>query len=162
MSVQTFKLVSPFEPLQRRSFDMEVPGILRATHARPIANGEWFQLTSTTYKMERGGDGVVTTPGTPDNEAAVPSYAFFGEPGRTEMQALGKGTFLFLGPYEADTLIFHAGAGLSIGQKLAVYDLDMGDGIVRRGLAPWSSGYIAGYVTRLPAYNNNWLRFRNV
>jgi hypothetical protein len=157
--MQTFKLVSPFEPVQRRSFDLAVPATLRATDARPMVGGEWLQLNDD-YQMVRGGDGIQTTPGTMDGEATVPSYAFFGEPGRTEMQALGKGTFLFLNPYEADTMIFDGTGITTPGQPLSVWDINIGDGIIRRGLGLKSSGLVVGYVTRIPSKNNSWLRFR--
>ena len=154
----TFKLVTGFNDVQRRSFDLADPDILKATNARPIAGGEWFQFDSS-YKMARGGDNSQDTPGTPDDEASVPSYVFFGEgPGRTDMQATGKGTFIFLNDFEADTLIYD-GDGLALGDALSVYDIDNGDGIIRRGLAKASSGKVVGYVSRLPANNNGWLRF---
>lgn len=154
----TFKLTTGFTDLQRRSFDLADPGILKATNARPVAGGEWFQFDSA-YKMARGGDNSQGTPGTPDDEATVPSYVFFGEgPGRTDMQAIAKGTFIFLNDHEADTKICDAD-GLAIGDPLSVWDVNYGDGIIRRGLAKASAGYVVGYVTRLPANNNGWLRF---
>lgn len=155
--MQTFKLVSPFEPIHRRSFVLDDPEIIKATNARPLVGGEFLQLT-TAYKMARGGDGSQSTPGTPDDEATVPSFCFFGEPGRTEMQAIGKGTFLYGGFFEADTLVFD-GDGLSLGSPLSVYDVDYG-GIIRRGLAlAGGSNPVVGFVSRLPANNNSWLRF---
>jgi hypothetical protein len=155
--MQTFNLVSPFEPVQRRAFELDDTAILRATNAAPLVGGEFLHFTATTYKMARGTMGS-PTPGTPANERTVPSYAFFGEPGRSDMQALGKGTFLFLNPYEADTKIFDVGT-LAVGEPLSVWSVDIGDGIARCGLAEKSAGWIVGYVTRLPINNNGWLRF---
>lgn len=143
----TFKLVSDYESIKRRAFELADPEILKATNAIPVAGGEFFEL-DTSYKMARG----------TVNPALVPSYCFFGEgPGRTDMQTLGKGTFLYLNEYEADTLIF-TGTGLTLGEALEVANVTIG-GIVRRGLVQYTSGHIVGYVTRLPANNNQWLRF---
>jgi hypothetical protein len=75
-------------------------------------------------------------------------------------QAIGKGPFLYGGFYEADTLIMDATA-LTLGEAVSVYDLDIG-GIIRRGLGAYTAGFIVGYVTRLPANNNNKLRFVRV
>jgi hypothetical protein len=153
----TFRLVTGFTDIQRRSFDLADPEILKATNVRPVAGGEWFQFDSA-YKMARGGDNTAVA-GTPSDEATVPSYPMFAEgPGRTDMQSIGKGTFLFLNDFEADTKIMDA-AGLALGDALSVWDVDIGDGICRRGLAKASSGKVVGYVTRLPANNNGWLRF---
>lgn len=143
---QTFKLVTAFEPITRRAFELADPEILKATNAEPLLGGEWLELDSA-YKMARGAA----------DPALVPSYCFFGEPGRTEMQALGKGTFLFLNQFEADTLIFDS-TSLTLGCALEVGDVSYGGG-TKRGLQLATSGVVVGYCTRLPATNNNYLRF---
>jgi hypothetical protein len=160
MAVQNFRLVSEFQTIHRRPFELAAPATLKPTDVRPMVDGEFLQL-DTAYKMARGGDNTITTPPTPDSEGTVPAFAYFAERGRYETQAIQKGPFLYLGPYEADTMIMY-GTGLSLGDKLSVFDIDIG-GIVRRGLfKATAGGYVVGFVTRLPANNNNWLRFIRV
>jgi hypothetical protein len=64
---------------------------------------------------------------------------------------------LYLGPYEADTLIMNS-TSLTVGAALEVSNVTVG-GLTRRGLVLRTTGYIVGYVTRLPANNKNFLRF---
>jgi len=149
-----FKLISEFQNIHRRSFEMATPAILNPDNVRPLIEGEWLQL-DTAYKMDRGGDNA----GDMTDEATVPSFAYFAERGRYETQALGKGPILYMTMYEAETKVMDS-TGLAIGDQLAVFDLDLGGaGIIRRGLAEQSAGFVVGYVTRLPANNNGWLRF---
>jgi hypothetical protein len=147
-----FRLVSEFQTIHRRSFTLADPTILNPTNVRPLVEGEWLQLDGS-YHMARGGDNA----GNLTDEAAVPSFCYFAEQGRYETQAIEKGPFLYMGGYEADTLMMDS-TGLAIGDELAVFDLDIG-GVIRRGLGEQSTGLIVGYVTRLPAANNNFLRF---
>jgi hypothetical protein len=161
---QFFRLVSEFQTINRRSFPFVDREVLNPNGVRPLIHGEFLQLSSgsTKGKMFRGGDDTVSTPGTPDNEATIPSYCYFAEQGRYEVQAIDKGPFLYMHSFEADTKVMD-GDGLSIGSALTVWDIDaLGGSIVRRGLAVRSSGYTIGYVTRLPADNNGWLRFIRV
>jgi hypothetical protein len=148
------KLVSEFQTIHRRSFELAVPTILDPTNVRPLVEGEFLQL-DTAYKMARGGDNA----GNLTDEALVPSFCYFAEQGRYETQAIGKGPMLYLGGYEADTKIMDA-TGLGIGDALTVYDLDLG-GIIRRGLGQQTlaTAFVIGYVTRLPGANNGFLRF---
>lgn len=147
MAVQNFKLVSEFQTIQRRPFELATPAILNPTDAQPLLDGEFLELTSA-YKMDRGS----ATP------ATAPAFAYFAERGRYEVQAIQKGPFLFLGPYEADTLIMSSTA-LSLGDPLEVSTVTVGASTWLRGLKVRTTGYIIGYVTRLPATNNNFLRF---
>jgi len=147
MAVQNFKLVSEFQTIQRRPFELNDPTILNPTAGNPLLDGEFLELNSS-YKMLRG----------TVNPAAVPSFAYFAERGRYEVQAIQKGPFLFLGPYEADTLIFDGTGITTVGQKLEVNDVTIG-ALTRRGLKIFTSGVVVGYVTRLPANNKNFLRF---
>ena len=151
-----FKLVSEFQTIQRRPFEFTAPAILNPTDVRPIVDGEFLQHDSA-YKMARGGNNALAAAPAPDDEALVPSFAYFAERGRYETQAILKGPFLYLGPYEADTMIMY-GTGISLGDALSVWDISIG-GIIRRGLFKRTSGYVVGYATRLPVNNNNWLRF---
>jgi hypothetical protein len=148
MAVQNFKLVSEFQTIHRRPFELDDATILNPTATNPLLDGEFLELTDNTYKMKRG-------TGTP---AVVPSYCYFAERGRYEVQAIQKGPFLYLGAYEADTLIFNPSGITSVGLKLEVSDVTIGTS-TKRGLKVWSSGTVVGYVTRLPTYNKNFLRF---
>lgn len=142
-----FKLVSEFQTIHRRSFELDEPAILNPVSASPLVEGEFLELTTTTYKMKRG----TATP------ALVPSFAYFAEQGRYETQALGKGPFLYLGPYEADTMIMDA-ASLAVGDALEVTTVAFGT-INRRALVKYTSGFKVGYVTRMPTENRGYLRF---
>lgn len=147
MAVQNFKLVSEFQTIQRRPFELAAPELLDPTNVNPLLDGEFLELNST-YKMARG----------TVNPALVPSFAYFAERGRYEVQAIQKGPFLFLGAYEADTLIFDPSGITTIGQKLEVNNVTIGP-VTKRGLKIYSSGLVVGYVTRLPGDNKNFLRF---
>lgn len=151
---QFFKLVSEFQTIHRRPFELADPGILKPDNAAPLVEGEFLQL-DTAYKMARGSaDGV------------VPAFAYFAEQGRYETQAIGKGPFLYGNFYEADTMIMDAALEATIttvGQPLMVNDTTIG-AIVRRGLtalpgSPAGTEFVVGYVTRLPANNGGYLRF---
>jgi hypothetical protein len=150
MAVQNFKLVSEFQTIQRRPFELDDPTILNPTVTNPLLDGEFCELTATTYKMARGSA----------NPATAMSFAYFAERGRYEVQAIQKGPFLFLGPYEADTLIMDSGS-LVVGSKLEVGNVTMGT-VTKRGLKLATTGLVVGYVTRLPANNKNFLRFIRV
>lgn len=156
---QYFKLISEFQTINRRSFPMADPAVLDPHNVRPLIIGEFLQLDSS-YKMVRGGNDTVSTPGTPDDEATAPSFAYFAEQGRYEVQAIKKGPMLYMHSYEAETMVMD-GDGLAIGDALGVFDIDaMGGSIVRRGLAKTGgSAHVIGHVTRLPADNNGYLRF---
>jgi len=146
MAVQNFRLVSEFQTIHRRPFELADPTILKPTATNPLLDGEFLEL-DTAYKMLRGAA----------NPSAVPTFSYFAERGRYEVQAIQKGPFLYLGPYEADTLIMDA-TGLSVGSKLEVGNVTVG-GLTKRGLKLLTTGLLVGYVTRLPANNKNFLRF---
>lgn len=146
MPVVNFKLVSEFQTIHRRPFALNDATILNPTNANPLLDGEFLELNSS-YKMLRGSA----------NPATVPSYAYYAERGRYETQAIGKGPFLYMGNYEADTLIFDA-TGLTLGAKVEVRNVTI-SALTRRGLMVSSTGYTVGVVTRLPANNKNFLRF---
>lgn len=153
MAIQNFKLMSEFQTIHRRPFEMATPAILDPTNIRAVVDGEFF-TQDTAYKMVRGGD---NNAGTPDI-GIVPAFVYAAQKGQTDVQAIQKAPFLYLNSYEADTLIF-LGTSLAQGSPLMVRDVDIG-GIIRRGLGLATTGaFIVGYVSRLPANNNNFLRF---
>ena len=149
-----FDLKSEFQTIHRRSFELATPAILNPNNANPLILGEFLQLDAN-YKMARG-----------SADGTVPAFCYFAEQGRYETQAIGKGPFLYGGFYEADTKVMDATLEATItavGQKLMVNDVTIG-GLTRRGLsalpgAPAGTEYVVGYVTRLPANNNGFLRF---
>lgn len=150
-----FELVSENVPIQRRAFEVAtlVSGvnITNPNSANPLVMGEWLEL-NTAYQMVRGSvDG-----------ALVPSFCVWGERGRTDVQALKKAPMLYLGSYEAQTKVMDA-TGLTLGEALMVGNVTYG-GLTRRGLKQHGGGAekIVGYVTRLPANNNGFLRFIHV
>lgn len=146
-----FELVSEFTPIGRRSFPVAtVDGggtpITNPNSLNPLILGEFLELNGS-YQMIRGSA----------SPALVPSYAVFGERGRTDVQSLSKAPTLYLGPYEAQTKVMDA-TGLAVGDALEVTDVTFGS-LTRRGLKKVTTGYAIGRVTRLPAANNGYLRF---
>lgn len=150
MSHNDFRLVSEFTNIHRRPFELVDPLILKATNANPLLMGEWLQHAGTVGRMDRGGEAAGAT---------VPSWPVFSETGRYETQALGKVPILYMNAFEADTLVF-AAAGLTLGAPVSVGDVTIAT-LVRRGLLLNPGGVVltVGYVTRLPANNNGFLRF---
>ena len=144
------KLVSEFQTIQRRPFELVDGTLLNPVASNPLIDGEFLELDATTYRMLRG----------TANPALVPSFCFFAERGRYETQAIGKGPFLYMGPYEADTKVMDA-TGLAVGDALEVANVLIG-GVNKRALVKATTGYVIGRVTRLPAYNSGWLRFIRV
>lgn len=142
-----FKLISPFQNIDRRFFNLVDPTILDPTDPDALVEGEFLELNG--YKMQRG---------TAD-PSLVPTWAYFAEKGRYEVQSIQRGPFLYLGSYEADTLIMDSTA-LAVGDKLMVGDVTIGT-ITRRGLlkAAGVGAVVVGHVTRLPANNKGYLRF---
>ena len=140
-----FQLVSEFQTIQRRPFELGDPTILKPNDANPLVDGEFLELNGS-YKMIRG-----------TGTAAAPSFAVFAERGRYETQAIGKVPMLYLGAYEADTLIFD-GTALLQNSALEVGDVLIGTA-TKRGLKLATTGLVVGYVTRLPGVNKNKLRF---
>jgi hypothetical protein len=142
-----FKLVSEFQTIQRRPFELLDPTILNPVSANPLIDGEFLELNTTTYQMKRGS----ATP------ALVPSFAYFAEQGRYEVQAIKKGPFLYLGWYEADTMVMDP-TNVVVGCALEVGDVSYGS-LTRRGLKLATTGFVVGYCTRRPAENAGFLRF---
>lgn len=142
--MQHFRLISDFTPIGTRSFGLADTAILNPTNANPLIMGEFLEIDSS-YKMARGS----VTP------AAVPSFAYFAEQGAYDVQGLGKGPFLYLNSYEAETLVVDT-TGLAAGDGLEVSDITYG-GLTRRGLQKLTTGHVIGYVTRVAS--SGWVRF---
>lgn len=145
----SFKLVSEFITIGTRPFEFVDPAIVNPVSATPLVMGEWLELEG--YKMKRGS----ATP------AVGPSFAYFAEQGAYDVQGLGKGPFLYLHQYEADTLVMDA-TDLAEGSPLEVATMTYGGIAGRRGLRLKTTGFVVGYVSRLPINNGGYLRFRRV
>jgi len=129
--------------------------------ARPLVEGEWLKMDAVSggRKFTRGGDNVVSVPGTPDDEeAGALSFPYFQEQGRFDAQAT-KMAHCVIGPagYEFRTRMCSS-AGLAVGDPVSVWDWDGPAGawtIVRRVLAKATSGgFIIGRVTRIYGTND--------
>jgi hypothetical protein len=147
MAVENFRLHSPVERLERRDFPVADRTILNPNGSNPLLDGEFMELDATTpTKVVRaGGDKL--------------SWAVFAERGRSDTQAIGKVPLLYMGPYEADTLIMDATA-LAHGDPLMVTDVTI-DTLTKSGLKKHGGGteLVVGYVLRLPSQNGSKLRF---
>ena len=149
--MQTFKLVSEFTTIQRRSKELVDPTILKPTSANPLLNGEWLKLHATLDKVQRGSG---------DAGADEPSWVWFADQGQYDVQAIGRGPLLWLGEFEADTKIFDGTGITTLGMPLMVGDVTIGS-LTRRGLKlRTGTNHIVGRVTKLPASNGNFLRFQ--
>lgn len=143
-----FKLVSEFQTIQRRPFELVDSTILNPVSVNPLIDGEFLELNTTTYQMKRG----------TANPAVVPSFCYFAEQGRYEVQAIRKGPFLYLGWYEADTMVCDS-TNVVVGSALEVADVTYPAGFTRRGLKLATTGFVVGYCTRRPSENGGFLRF---
>ena len=158
-----FRLISEFQPIQRRPFSVATPAILNPVDGNPLLDGEFLGQNSA-YKMDRDAAGTGT-----NEQSSTPQWCVFAERGRYETQAIQKVPMLYLGSYEAETKIMSAGTDLgadaiaTVGQPLYVGNCTIG-GLVKRGLRGVNTAGITnelsiGFVTRLPADNGGWLRF---
>jgi len=144
--VENFRLHSPVEKVERRDFPVADRSILNPNGSNPLLDGEFMELDATTpSKVIRAG-------------GAKLSWAVFAERGRSDTQAIGKVPLLYMGAYEADTLIMSA-AGLNHGDPLMVGDVTIST-LTKSGLLLHTGlDLVVGYVLRLPAQNGNKLRF---
>jgi hypothetical protein len=158
--MENFKLVSEFLSVATRSFELADSDLLNPNSALPLVMGEFLEVDAD-YKMARG----AATP------ALGPSVAYFQFQGAYDTQALGKGPFLYQHEYEVDTKIFEEPGGaydpFVLNGAVLVGTIAGGVHTGRRGVLPQKTTpvageYILGYVTRLPANNNGFLRFRRI
>lgn len=147
MPTQHFRLRTEVQVLTRRDFSLVDPTLLTPNNANPIEMGEWLMLDSSQYKLVR-------------SDGSLPSWVSFVERGRSDVQAIWKLTVLFLGGYEAETLIYTA-AGLVVGSALKA---DAGVsylGVSKSGLVAHGGGgdsdHIIGYVMQV--VSGGYLRF---
>jgi len=144
MPTQHFRLRSDLQTLTRRDFSLVDATLLRADNANPIYMGEWLMLNSSSYKLIR-------------SDGTLPSWVSFVEMGRSDTQAIGKLTVLFLGTYEAETLIYDA-TSLVVGSPLMVNNVTY-DSLTKSGLKLHGGGseHTIGYVMQVTS--GSYLRF---
>lgn len=145
MSVENFRLVTPVEKLERKDLTLADPTLANPNAANPLLDGEFLEY-NTAYKAVRAGGSILC-------------FAIFAERGRTDVQALRKTPVLYMGHYEADTVIMDATA-IALGDKLMVDNVTI-SGLTKSGLKKHGGGaeLVIGYVTRTPATNGQKLRF---
>lgn len=146
--MEDFKFISEYINTHRRSFEPANLELLDPLNANPLVMGEWLELTTNGKKVQRGASGA--TP------ASVPSWPLIVEAGRSDTQSAKKVALAYLGPVEVDTKIMDA-TGLTVGAAVGVADVTVG-ALTKRGLKAVGAGLAVGYVTRLPADNNGYLR----
>lgn len=145
--VENFRLHSPVERLERRDFPVADRSILNPNGANPLLDGEFMEHDATTPTKVIRAAGVKM------------SFAVFAERGRSDTQAIGKVPLLYMGSYEADTLIMDSTA-MAHGDPLMVDDVTI-DTLTKSGLKKWAGPgpLVVGYVLKLPSQNGQKLRF---
>jgi hypothetical protein len=133
------------QTLTRRDFSLVDSTLLRPDNANPIDMGEWLMLDSSQYKLIR-------------SDGSLPSWVSFVERGRSDTQAIGKLTVLFLGGYEAETLIYDS-TSLVVGSPLMVNSSISYNSLTKSGLKLHGGGseHIIGYVMQVQS--GSYLRF---
>jgi len=138
-------LVSAVEGLNRKDLPLADRTLTHPSNANPLVEGEWLEYDGNKKAIRSGG--------------AALSWVVWAEKGRSDIQALGKVPVLYMGAYEADTLVFTA-TSLALGSPLKVDNVTF-ESLTRSGLVLHAGGsdLVVGYVTRLPAVNGQKLRF---
>lgn len=136
MPVQSFKLRSDLAMVIRRDFSLATPDLLKPSNGNPLEMGEFLAFDGS-YHLVRG-------------DGSAPAFCLFTEKGRSDTQAIGKATVLFLGMYEAETMIYTA-AGMGVGLPLKVDAAVFYGGLNRSGLMVHPLGVdtdlVVGYCT---------------
>jgi hypothetical protein len=147
MAVENFRLHSAVEKVERRDFPVSDRSILNPNGANPLLDGEFMEHDAANSKKVIRAAGLKL------------SFAVFAERGRSDTQAIGKVPLLYMGAYEADTLIMDATA-MAHGDPLMVNDVTIAT-LTKSGLKKHGGGaeLVVGYVLRLPANNGQKLRF---
>lgn len=147
MPAPMFELITELQNTLRRDFPLAAPTILNPYDSRPLVEGEWLELDAN-YQLARGGD---NNSGTVDEGLNAAVFPVHTEKGRYDTQSLGKANVLYLGMYEAETLVHDALTGVVVGDALTVQDVTVG-GVVRRGLAKQAGTderVVVGFVSKI-------------
>ncbi len=153
MSAPNFVLISELQTLTRRDFPLVDSTILQPTGAAPLLDGEWVELASASYAVQR----ATTGQGALHEGKNMLQWPVSTERGRYDTQAIGKVNVLFSGMYEAETAIVDT-TSLVVGSLLTVQDKTIQGVALRRALAlqvaAGSTGIvIVGVVSRLTTTN---------
>ena len=143
--VENFRLVTPVEKIERKDLPLADPTLVNPNSANPLLDGEFVERDANYKAIRAGGDKL--------------AWLVFAERGRTDVQAIRRVPVLYMGTYEADTLIFDATA-LAHGDPLMIDDVTI-DTLTKSGLKKHGGGteLVVGYVTKLPTNNGQKLRF---
>jgi hypothetical protein len=170
---ENFKPVSDVMPIVRRDWILADKTLTNPSNPLSLIDGEWMTLNGVG-QMIRAVD-ITQTLGT--SALNVLSWPLWAENGRYDVQAIAdcKMPLLWLNAWEFETRIYDpaevSGAnGAPIAamlQPLKVASISVGgvygvrtlSGLVGHGGSN-DTDRIVGYVTKLPAANNGWLRLR--
>ena len=147
MPTQHFRLRTEVQTLTRRDFSLVDTTLLNPDNANPLEMGEWMMLDSSSYKLVR-------------SDGSLPSWVSFVERGRSDTQAIGKMTVLFLGTYEAETLIYDS-TSLVVGSPLkadaAISYLSLNKAGLKLHGGGADTDHVIGYVMQV--VSGSYLRF---
>lgn len=145
MAIENFRLVTPVERLERKDLTLADPTLANPNNANPLLDGEFLEYDANYKGVRSGGD--------------ILSFVIFAERGRTDVQALRRTPVLYMGHYEADTVIMDA-TGMALGDPLMVDDVTIAtktkSGLKKHG---GDAELVVGYITRIPSSNGQKLRF---
>jgi hypothetical protein len=132
--------------LHRKDLKLADPTLASPNNANPLLDGEFLEYDANYKGVRAGGD--------------ILCWAVWSERGRMDVQALRQVPTLYMGTYEADTLIMDPAGPIALGDPLMVTNVTI-DTLTKSGLAQHGGGaeLVVGYVTRIPSSNNNKLRF---
>ncbi len=143
-----FEVVAPdLTMLYRKPLEAADTGLLDPTGTSPVPliDGEFVQLNAS-YQWIRATDTTQL------------SYVCIEDRGDYGVQASRKLSALFIGGYEADTIVFDS-ALTTLGAPVMHGDVTVG-GATRRGLIAHATDLVVGYITRTAANNGGRLRFQ--
>ena len=144
MARENFRLVTPVERVERKDLKLADTALANPNNANPLLDGEFLEYDAN-YKGVRAGGSILC-------------WAVWSERGRSDVQALRQVPTLYMGTYEADTVIMDPAGPISLGDPLMVTNVTI-DTLTKSGLKKWTTGLVIGYVTRIPSANNQKLRF---
>jgi len=149
-----FDVVRPsLDRLVRTPLEVADAALINPQNANAIIDGE-FVTHDANYKFIRATD------------PALPCFATLEWRGDYGVQASKKLSTLYIGGYEADTLVFDP-TTLTLGSPLMLGTVNTAatGSVNRSGIVDHdavATKLVLGYVTRLPATNGNRLRFLQV
>ena len=172
---ENFRPFTDVIPIVRRDIPPADTTLVNPLNPLSLIDGEWMTQDSNG-KLIRPVDVVGGTPGT-TAAGSVLVWPLWAENGRFDTQAMAdrKLPLLWLNQYEFETRIFDSSATAGVNgaavttmhQPLKVALITISyfgatrnvSGLVGHGSSN-DTDRIVGYVTRLPAANGGWLRFR--